>query len=337
MHDIGELWCAVLMSLGRRLGRWETIQIVVDQLKLTAANPSLLAARDAILLAAGQYATARGDDETECALFVSTAWQVFARYGMSPGARTDGAELSGIVADFNAPAQPSTALVSASAEPGLSIPDADPDGVVSTLQLPDAGPVRGLHVRVDIAHTYRGDLVVTLVAPGGRSAVLHNRAGGSANDLHETYDSEALPARGALEGAAAGGQWSLRVADRARVGVGRLDAWSLAADAGYARPAVQLDAPGGTHRPERIGRRDDRRTGRGPARNGERALAGPRPDPRQVGDLSIALNGPAGKRVTVHRRGSADSDHLITGFGSAPGSRSLPSWDSAPRALGSSR
>jgi extracellular elastinolytic metalloproteinase len=108
VHDIGELWCAILMSLGRKLDqeRWPTLQIVVDALKLTASNPSLLAARDAILLAAGQFATARGDTEHERAAFVFSAWQVFARYGMGPGARTAGATLSGIVADFTEPAPP---------------------------------------------------------------------------------------------------------------------------------------------------------------------------------------------------------------------------------------
>lgn len=101
VHDVGELWCAVLLSLGRALGRWETLQAVVDALKLTAANPSLLAARDAVLLAVRQLATTRGDDADAA---VATAWGVFARYGMGPKARTDGATLAGIVADFDPPA-----------------------------------------------------------------------------------------------------------------------------------------------------------------------------------------------------------------------------------------
>ncbi len=100
VHDIGELWCAVLMSLGRRLGVWEFLQIVVDALKLTGANPSLLAARDAILMAAAQFSTARGDESERTATFVADAWQVFARYGLGPVARTNGPRLSGIVADF---------------------------------------------------------------------------------------------------------------------------------------------------------------------------------------------------------------------------------------------
>jgi extracellular elastinolytic metalloproteinase len=243
VHDVGELWCATLMSLGRRLGRWETLQIVVDALKLTAANPSFLAARDAILLAARQFTTARGDGDSGRAAFVASAWTVFTRYGMGPAARTNGASLTGIVADFGtpAPSQLPTSVVQASATPALAIPDADQLGVVSTVQLPDAGPVRGIRVTVDVTHTFRGDLVVTLVTPEGMSAVLHNRTGGGANDLHETYNSAAGDTAGSalrrLIGHPSGGTWALQVSDRAPVDVGRLDAWSLELDVDTPLPA----------------------------------------------------------------------------------------------------
>ena len=39
----------------------------------------------------------------------------------------------------------------------------------------------------------------------------------------------------------------------------------------------------------------------------------------QVGDLGVALRGPTGKRVTVHRRGGAEVDHLITTYRSDAG------------------
>ncbi|SHN38820.1 M36 family metallopeptidase [Cryptosporangium aurantiacum] len=108
-HDIGELWCAVLLSLGRRLGPDETLQIVVDALKLTVANPSLLAARDAILMAADHRAAALGANEFEQAEQRALVWSVFARFGMGPSAGTIGATLNGISADFSLPAAPALA------------------------------------------------------------------------------------------------------------------------------------------------------------------------------------------------------------------------------------
>jgi subtilisin-like proprotein convertase family protein len=39
----------------------------------------------------------------------------------------------------------------------------------------------------------------------------------------------------------------------------------------------------------------------------------------RAGDLGVALRGPTGKRVTVHRRGGAEQDHLITTYSSGAG------------------
>ena len=151
-HALGELWCAVLMSLAaRRVGAWPFTQIVVDALEAHLGEPELprRAGRDP-----GRrrpYAHAHG--VADPAGFVHTVWQVFARYGMGPGARTDGANvLTGIVADFEAPPAPASgaANVHAEAQPRLAIPDNDPSGVVSVLTVPDAGILTS--VAVDRGH-----------------------------------------------------------------------------------------------------------------------------------------------------------------------------------------
>jgi aminopeptidase S len=77
-----------------------------------------------------------------------------------------------------------------------------------------------LGVGVDIRHTYRGDLVVDLVAPDGSVYNLHNRTGGSADDLVATYSVNA-------SSEVANGTWRLRVRDAARADTGTLNGWSL--------------------------------------------------------------------------------------------------------------
>ena len=42
-------------------------------------------------------------------------------------------------------------------------------------------------IDVNIVHTYIGDLVVDLIAPDGTAYILHNRAGGSADNINQTY------------------------------------------------------------------------------------------------------------------------------------------------------
>jgi extracellular elastinolytic metalloproteinase len=325
VHAIGEVWCATLMSLSRRLGTWPTAQIVVDALKLTAANPSFLAARDAIVLAAGQYASARGMDETAAGELVRTVWEVFARFGMGPAARTNGATLTGIVADFQAPAAPTTgATVQASATPALAIPDDDDAGVTSTLVLPAAGPIGGLSVAVDITHTYRGDLEVALEAPDGRRVLLHQRTGGRLDDLKETWSSADHQGLATLHGLPAEGQWSLHVSDRAKVDVGVLNAWSLEADVAGApqQPAsVDVEAVPGLAIP------DNNPTGVTSdlvvVESGNISSLTLDVDITHtfVGDLEVTLAGPDGRKVIVHKRTGGGADNIITTFrsdGSGP-------------------
>ncbi|WP_434442771.1 S8 family serine peptidase [Lentzea sp. E54] len=75
-------------------------------------------------------------------------------------------------------------------------------------------------IKVAITHSYKGDLVVDLVAPDGSVYNLHNRSGGSANDINETYARN-------LSGEAANGTWTLRVRDAAYFDTGTLNSWTL--------------------------------------------------------------------------------------------------------------
>ncbi|HZM80094.1 MAG TPA: proprotein convertase P-domain-containing protein, partial [Candidatus Limnocylindrales bacterium] len=75
-------------------------------------------------------------------------------------------------------------------------------------------------VEVHIIHTYIGDLVVSLVAPDGSAYVLHNRAGGSADNINQTYTVN-------LSSEVRNGIWTLRVRDAAAIDIGRIDSWTL--------------------------------------------------------------------------------------------------------------
>jgi len=77
-----------------------------------------------------------------------------------------------------------------------------------------------LRVNVRINHTYIGDLKVDLIAPNGTVHVLHNRTGGSADNIFQTYTVNA-------SASTANGTWKLRVNDNASGDTGIIDAWSL--------------------------------------------------------------------------------------------------------------
>lgn len=78
-----------------------------------------------------------------------------------------------------------------------------------------------LRVNVRLTHTYIGDLKIDLVGPNGAVvATLHNRTGGSADNIYQTYTANA-------SGQLANGTWRLRINDNANGDTGVLDAWSL--------------------------------------------------------------------------------------------------------------
>jgi aminopeptidase S len=75
-------------------------------------------------------------------------------------------------------------------------------------------------VEVHITHTYIGDLIVSLIAPDGSTYPLHNRGGGSTDNIDQTYTAN-------LSDEPRNGTWKLRVQDAAAADVGRINSWTV--------------------------------------------------------------------------------------------------------------
>ncbi len=106
------------------------------------------------------------------------------------------------------------------ATPAAVIPDNAPTGVSNTITVADSGTLTEVKLTVDITHTYRGDLKVTL-SHAGTDTVVFNGTGGSADDLKMTFP---VPAQ---VGKALAGGWTLKVVDTAAQDVGTLNSWAL--------------------------------------------------------------------------------------------------------------
>ncbi len=107
------------------------------------------------------------------------------------------------------------------------IPDNSAAGIERTLRIEQSAPIADIEVALDITHTYIGDLTVTLVSPAGSAVTLHNRAGGTQDNLIASYSSAANPALQALRGQATQGNWKLRVSDLEAVDIGKLNRWGI--------------------------------------------------------------------------------------------------------------
>ena len=75
-------------------------------------------------------------------------------------------------------------------------------------------------VTVAIVHTYQGDLKVDLVAPDGSLYNIHNRSGGSADNVNKTVTLN-------LSTEVLNGTWKLRVNDNAGGDTGYINSWSV--------------------------------------------------------------------------------------------------------------
>jgi subtilisin-like proprotein convertase family protein len=110
-----------------------------------------------------------------------------------------------------------------------AIPDNNTTGITSTINVPATGNVVSLRVRVDLNHTYQGDLEVALIGPDNTTVLLHNRTGGSADNIKTVYADLTAPAQAlsAFNGKAINGAWKLRVRDLASVDTGTLNFWEI--------------------------------------------------------------------------------------------------------------
>lgn len=112
VHDAGEIWCATLMSMTRRIraalgddeaGYRLTWQMIADGLKLTPANPNFLEARDAILSALQGFRDAQQITGATFAAAYGATWEAFAKFGMGDRAFSLDSGWSGVTEDFTTP------------------------------------------------------------------------------------------------------------------------------------------------------------------------------------------------------------------------------------------
>jgi subtilisin family serine protease len=105
------------------------------------------------------------------------------------------------------------------------VPIPDRKSAQLSLNVAEERLLKALKVSVDIEHSYCGDLVVTLKPPsvsGIADIVLHDRQGGPARHLKQTYDAANVPALATVAGKSPQGTWTLLVEDKARRNTGKL-------------------------------------------------------------------------------------------------------------------
>ncbi len=137
---------------------------------------------------------------------------------------------------FGAPVTRSTGATS------IDIPDNDPVGVTSVLNVAGTGSIRDVNAGINISHTWDGDLEISLIGPDGTSVVLASRVGWDGHNFTNTvFDDEAAtniasgsaPFTGSFtpqadqlsrfDGKQRQGNWTLKVVDTAEIDTGTIN------------------------------------------------------------------------------------------------------------------
>lgn len=312
-HNIGEIWCATLMEMNRNIGADLGVQLFVDALKLSPANPSFLDLRDSILTAL-EYMKSKFSP-AEYSTYKNGIWKAFAKFGMGPEAQSNGASLTGIIPHFDINPRPRVNVVSTQ---NLAIPDKDPVGVTDVLTVSQAGKIGLITVKIDIEHTYIGDLQVSLITPGGSTVLLHSMKGGKGNNLIRSYTTADTPALFSIIGEQAQGNWTLKVADRAKRNTGTLRNWGLeiGLDAAANQTASEENAqaldipdndPAGVTSSINISQ----------SGTAKQIKVNVDITHSYIGDLRVELVSPAGQHVILHDNIGGNQHDLITTYDSA--------------------
>ena len=127
------------------------------------------------------------------------------------------------------PLSPQTGIrrVSGRNDNQLAIPDDNPQGITSAIQVNDSASVREIQITVDIQHDFLGDIEVSLKAPNGQIVLLQNRTLGALTQLQKTYSVETTPGLKPFLNQSAAGAWQLQVIDYAPMDTGILKSWEL--------------------------------------------------------------------------------------------------------------
>ena len=138
-----------------------------------------------------------------------------------------------------------TSVAYAYSGPAVAIPDNNAAGATVPVVVPDIRVVADVNVKVNVAHAYVGDVIVSLIGPNGAEVILASRLGSSGDNYTNTlFDDQAAtpiasgtpPYTGtfkpqgslaAFNGILANGTWTLKVADVSSGTAGTIDGFEL--------------------------------------------------------------------------------------------------------------
>ncbi len=123
----------------------------------------------------------------------------------------------------------------------LSIPDNNPTGLSTTLNVTEDVLISNVKINVNLAHTYIQDLIISIVSPSGTEVNLWSRQCGAEDNMNITFDDDGSAILcsnltgnrtpnsplAAIRNENARGTWTLKISDNGSRDTGHLNSWSI--------------------------------------------------------------------------------------------------------------
>jgi subtilisin-like proprotein convertase family protein len=203
-------------------------------------------------------------------------------------------------------------LFQATSTPAKDIPDNSQVGIRDVIRFAEVATISSIKVSVDITHTYRGDLRVTLYAPSGLAVVLHNRQGGREDDIKGTFDVTSTPNLSNLSGQSLKGEWILHVQDLASADRGRLNSWGLEIKGKVGGgDVIILEESPGVNIPDNNPAGIERVLTVDASGQVQEVEVSVDITHTYIGDLIVTLISPQGTKVDLHHRLGGSADNII--------------------------
>ena len=143
--------------------------------------------------------------------------------------------------DGNPPTPTPVQTMTYQSQPRTSIPDGAATGIADTLEVPDAGIIENLKIRLNLQHASVEDLTVSLTSPAGTVILLDDRRSSRSSRVRRTYSLHNTPDLARLLQQPCQGKWLLRVVDVAAQNTGVFNSWKLVLDIRPSRPPLPSD------------------------------------------------------------------------------------------------
>ncbi|HWR89935.1 MAG TPA: proprotein convertase P-domain-containing protein, partial [Dissulfurispiraceae bacterium] len=204
-------------------------------------------------------------------------------------------------------------IFSRTSSPARAIPDNNQEGVQDAIVFDDEAVVGSLKVSVDITHSWRGDLILTLISPSSTPVVLLNRNGGGTPNVKTAFDMSSAPELRNLADQPLKGKWTLWVQDLGPSDEGVLNSWGLEIKSkeGGAGTVIELEDLSAVKIPDNDPAGIMRAVNTDAPGKVKHAEVSVDITHTYIGDLIVSLISPQGTTTDLHHQFGGPQDNLI--------------------------